>query len=246
MTQKRFVLCVAAGTALAMAGLGFARQIRESVSPFTATVSHSEYSNGSSTPSFTLSETVAARSDGSQVRAKQLTNPEDSAVVYRLVIIDVPLKRRIVVDQLTESLVTYPLGKTLGRYVVQPTSSCAGQSAGEMLGFPVFLEETHKSARNAEISFRKWTSPQLSCFPLREEVRSVTQAGESLNVRSVTSLILGEPANWLFTVPKTYTERSPSQLIAERTRRFPKGFFHGDPSAMAGFDSAYAEAQRRK
>ena len=249
MTNKKFTILISVITCAVMAALGLG-QAQQPVKSFTATVVHEVYAAGSAVPWFTYIETVAVRSDGSTVQARHQTRPTDGKPLYGLAIFDVPSKRLIGVDPLTESLTTRPLTKgALDHFTAKATTNCAGKPDGKLLGFAVVLQEKHEVVKIDEPftkDTRTWTSPDLDCFSLREEKHIVQADGkETFNVRSVTRVVMGEPPAWLFEVPTTYVERSPTEVFAEAARRYPQRFNPPDPSTRR-LDEAYYAARKPK
>jgi hypothetical protein len=247
MTRKRSVVLISIITSAVIAGFGLAQIVPRSVRTFTATVSEEHYASGSNVPWFSFTETVAVRRDGSHVKARHISSPADGKIVYRLAITDTSSRRTVVVDPLTESLSTRPLQqKVADKLMVKATSSCPGQPTGKLLGFNVNLEETHKTEGNFKRDVRTWASPDLDCFPLRQETHFVAEDGkEDFSVRSVSLLTQGDPPAWLFTVPTSYVERSPTQMLAEQARRYPQRYSPPDPSTHV-LDDVYNAAQQVK
>jgi hypothetical protein len=246
MSRKRFVVLVSVITFAVIAALGVAQVFPRPVRTFTATVSEEHYTPGSTVPWFTFTDTVAVRKDGSHVTARHLTNPADGKTVYRLSITDIPARRSVVVDPLSESLSTRPMQqKTVDRVEVKATSGCPGQPAGRLLGFNVNLDETHTADDTVKQDVRSWISPELDCFPLRKETHFVAEGKEDFTVRSVSLLTQGDPPAWLFAIPNNYIERSPTDMFAEQARRFPQHFSPPHPSTHV-LDEAYNAAQKPK
>jgi hypothetical protein len=250
MTRKRFVVLVSVITCAVIAALGVAQMVPRSVRTFTATVSEEHYAAGSTVPWFKFTDTVAVRKDGSHVNARHVTSPADGKTVYRLSITDIPSRRTVVVDPLSESLSTRPLQqKSVDRLEIKATSSCPGQPAGKLLGFNVNLEETHKTYPGTPTftrHVRTWASPDQDCFPLRQETHSVSDDGnEDFAVRSVSLLTQGDPPAWLFAIPTEYVERAPTEMFAEQARRYPQRYSQPDPSTHA-LDEVYNAAQKPK
>ena len=163
--------------------------------------------------------------------------------VYVRRVTDVSNKKVVVVEPLTESLVTYPLGNPAERQTIKPTTSCPGDPAGEMLGYPVVLQ--HENKEPMETDLRTWRSPALDCAPLREEIRTTENGVQRLKVSTVTNIVQGQPESWLFEIPANYTERRPTDMMAEQARRYPQRFGTPDPSTNH-LDMAYDAAQKQK
>lgn len=107
-----------------------------------------------------------------------------------------------------------------------PAASCDGgllpnsvveANAGSILGFNVVKVTEQTTMPNGRaITNEEWRSPQLNCFPLRQRATVVASDGIStVNLTEVSTVVKGEPGAELFQISQGYTERSPSQVIAE-------------------------------
>jgi hypothetical protein len=66
----------------------------------------------------------------------------------------------------------------------------------------------------------KWLAPSLNCLALKHTYK-LFDSGKLVGrtTEEIVSLSTGSPDPSLFEVPEHYTERSPSQALAERARR---------------------------
>jgi hypothetical protein len=169
---------------------------------------------------FARTEILGVRADESVSRA-DLKNPAGNhSVYYTLLITDVRTGRHTVVDPLTESKTTYPSKAMIDQFHLKPANSCPGQSGGEILGFPVVLENKSVTFPDRNLTIKYWRAPALNCLPLREEHRLSHANGKgSFEVLTAIKVTLGEPPTWMFEIPAAYTERTPSQVFAESAKR---------------------------
>lgn len=173
---------------------------------------------------YTYHSTYARRSDGSSVEIRRITDADGKFREQRT-IIDLPRKRRIAVDGLTESVTTYALtGPEIAAYQQQPVCGTGGAERGQLLGLDaVRIEESVKTAKGTELRVEKWVAPGLHCLPLRESV-FVAHAGGPFQLASDVEVIslqrVDPPAEW-FEIPAGFAERAPSAVLAEFNRRFP-------------------------
>lgn len=210
-------------------GVTAAQNLSLAVKTYTATRVTEFYAVHAATPGVVLTEIVAVRDNGSNVTARRIPDPVTGADVYIRTVTDLGNKRRVVVDPLSESLVTSPVPKLSNMWTIKPTTSCPGEPAGEMLGYPVLLQQENIE-EPIEIHSRTWRSPALGCAALREETRTAENGMETLKVSSVTHVVPGQPEKWLFEIPSSYTERRPTDVMAEQARRYPQRFAMPDPS----------------
>ncbi|HEY6290188.1 MAG TPA: hypothetical protein VI455_01320 [Terriglobia bacterium] len=92
-----------------------------------------------------------------------------------------------------------------------------------MLGYDTVVVQTAKPLAPGEtIERTEWRAPALDCFTLKEV--SAFRQPDSRSTRTTREALLvaeGEPSASLFEIPVGYVERTPSELFAERARRFP-------------------------
>jgi hypothetical protein len=222
---RQYRLAIAA-VALACLGLYGTRVLKSEppqVEPLTA-----EYVRMNLGPSGesigTVDRTFAIRSDGSEVTFRLQAAPDQRARVKKE-IIDPVAGLEIGVDEATESRITkafrglgdLQVARTSCRDISEPRSSLQGHEVVRMVNS--LKPRGGTNSRGFElVQFR---APALNCLPLRTEVyqiegdkRTLTSVEETLSVR------LGEPAEELFTIPETLTERKPSEVFAEFEKRY--------------------------
>lgn len=238
---------------IGVAGLGFipashllSQAPGASWAPFTALILEKRL-NESGQEAYQEYLTVAVRSDGSEAISMRRQDPTGQWVHIRT-IVDVMAKKRVAVDPMTESVTTYPLGTASS----SPQKECTKDGNPErktILGYEVVRIREDRllpGSGGRRVGTDNWVASALNCFPLTESSSLLQPDGKQYtNVREVLSIIPGEPADSLFAIPSTYTERSPSQVFSEYERRFPG---HGGlpPSTANKLDSAYYAHQKNR
>jgi hypothetical protein len=245
MTNKKFLISSIVVTLTISCGITAGQIMSQSVKTFEATRVVEFYAPETSAPWLVQTEIVGVRNDGSSVMARKTLHPTTGADVYLRRVTDVSNKKMVVVNPLTESLTTYPLGKTIERERIKPTTGCPGEPAGEMLGYPVTLERKRTDSDGVQTNLQAWRSPALDCVPMREESRLVKDGVESVKVSKITGIVQGQPEEWLFDIPSTYAEKTPTEVFVEQARRYPQRFRTPHASA-SNLDVVYGAAQERK
>jgi hypothetical protein len=139
-------------------------------------------------------------------------------------IVDFRRQERIVIDPITESRTTYL--KVGNRYPFREalqTSDCSGDPTVEtdvIAGYRVMRVLKPWRPDEPESKWERWFAPELGCFALKETITH--SGGTPSTTREVIFVLRGEPPSSLFEVPSNYTERSPSEVLAEFARRFGK------------------------
>jgi len=190
----------------------------------------------------TLDVETAVRGDGSSVETRFITTPDGQPAKLRIVI-DIPAKRRVVIDDATQSVSTTRLSAEYAATFTQKLSTCTSDNAAPhsiILGFDtVKVIIDFPTDHGTPVLTEAWAAPALNCFPLRK-LTSVTKSGASSIIATQTealSVTLGDPAGTSFDSTQTgYVERSPSEVIAEFNRRFPG---HPPSPGLAQPDAAY-------
>jgi hypothetical protein len=172
----------------------------------------------------TKAATYAKRPDGSFSERRVRMDSDGHPYVIQS-FIDTTQRRGVTFDSLTHSITTARYGlSALAEYRTKP-SACAmddPQVTATILGFQVFRSsEPIASASGKTRVNESWVAPALDCYPLRQIQYLSKDGGPAVPVfrSDVTSVRLGQPDGSLFAVPdEGYTERSPSQVFAERQR----------------------------
>lgn len=174
--------------------------------------------------------TYAVRSDGSSVERRYRQLPDSQSSESRG-ITDLQRGVYVAVNSATQSTITRPLGRHGVEFYRSQATNCLSQGGaptGEiryMLGYEAYQVREEKTSGGETIRYDQWMAPALvGCGPLGSEA-SRGPAGGPLSwrgqLREAVSVIEGEPAESLFAIPTSYTERSPSEVFAEYERRFP-------------------------
>lgn len=198
------------------------------IRPFTATIATALYHGDSIQPLITRYTTVAFRSDGSEVTVRHVQAPDGNPYDER-VILDLTSAQRVSVDPMTRSRTTYPMGpKELAHYknLRVNCASPPGAATSTILGYAVVKAARSGPAASGKVfSTENWLAPALGCFSLSQVTvwtDSATGAATDRKVRKVLTIIEGDPAGSLFTVPSGYTERSPEEVLALFASKYQK------------------------
>jgi hypothetical protein len=194
--------------------------------PFTATIVERMYAGDATAPVHVENYISAVRGDGSQVKDfKRQVMPNGGWGDMR-VISDLSARRRTTVDPSTESVTTYPYSDKAAARLATPPSACSSNANAPhatLLGYDTVMVQTALPGAPGETrELTQWLAPALNCFALKETM--TFHQPDSASSRTTTEAVLvkvGEPSKSLFDIPAGYVERTPSQVFAERARRFP-------------------------
>jgi hypothetical protein len=204
-------------------------QAGASVRPFTALVYQTTSVPGNSIPTHTQFNTFAVRSDGSTAALFYRADPaQNGNTVYFKKILDVPGKKKVVLNPFSQSSTTYPLlPKAVEGKAVKPMVACEGVPDNPILGYAVMRTEEKLGPDQIgpgmdEMRIQSWLASSLNCIPIRREF-IVFKGGKELQhtIESYAEVIEGEPDPKLFEVPTGYVERAPSEAMKEASRRYP-------------------------
>ncbi len=189
------------------------------------------------------------KTDGSEVdiRARSMPTGEVKAVK---IIVDVASGHRTVVDGTTESVTTY-VSEPYVSHRLRMLSACvtepSAQQGDNILGYNTVITIRQTSLPyGGKIKVEAWMAPKLGCFPLRQKTYVVDVDGVAVlsNEREVLSVKEGDPPPDNFTVPRNFTERSPSGVMAEYNRRYPDS--PNPVGQLEARDKAYLIQQQKK
>jgi hypothetical protein len=187
--------------------------------------------------------TVAVRSDGSKVESRLFTIGGIEA--EQKTISDLTLRRSVDVEGLTQSVTTYPMSSAeLRQARIRATRTCPGDADSPheiLLGYSVVKTTLHQGDRRIE----SWMAPDLNCFILKQSVYGKSADAPS-TITEAHSLVVGEPDPLLFSIPRGYRERSPSQVDAEFSRRYPKDAIPESPDNLRYADRRYYKLNHRE
>lgn len=185
----------------------------------------------------------AIRRDGSSSKTTSRSILDKDGVSHRTVIsryvVDVKFRTKTRVDHFTESLTTAPLSAAELREAVVESDkgSCVTSVDGgkpTVLGnetvvglstVHVLQEKPYPASPGAKELLEIWYAPALSCLELRRNASLVLSDGRigGRNALETISIVLAEPDAGLFEIPAHYSERAPSEVMAERDRRVSDG-----------------------
>ena len=163
---------------------------------------------------------LAKKPDGSSARA---TLSRDDHPDQIRTVVNVPAGWRVSIDPLSESVTTYKLTESEKKELSADVPSCPTSDSSTnstFLGYPTVLDHEQKILGSRQIDEDKWLAPSLNCLALKRSYK-VFDSGKLVGqtTEEVVSLSAGAPDPSLFEVPTNYTERSPSEAMAERARR---------------------------
>lgn len=163
--------------------------------------------------------TIAYRQDGSYAIFRRVRT-ESGPLGDVAEVVNVRDGSRTLIDYSTQSVSTTKLPEgAAARLALKPScgelTSRKGAEIQEFQGFEAVREVFEKNGNRIE----RWVAPELDCVAMKEiqtEIEPNGQEGSS-NIIEVLSVQLGEPLSQLFEVPSGFTERSPSEMVAERS-----------------------------
>ena len=184
------------------------------------------------------------RSDGSRVWVRAVL---DNRSVGIRSIVDVPSRKRVTVDPVTESVTTYKLSSAEAQHLSSP-AQCTAVVPGRqetIMGFQSVQQNERTTAGSRVITSQRWVAPALNCLPLRS-ITDIADDGElkAHIVEQASSIQLTPPDASLFSIPVNYTERAPSQVFAEAARRRGQPCTTCTSAASQQLDMAYQNRQQ--
>ena len=192
--------------------------------PFTAVMATREYYPNATKPYKTENSIYAVRADGSW---SNTIIRQFGADWYRLrVVQELALHEMVTIDPVTKSTITYPLtGPMINRLEV-PKAACTTNSNAlheSILGFDVVeVKRIIPGPPGEAATLDEWDAPQLNCFALsRTFSAGAANSAPYTTTRTAISVAVDPVDGTLFDIPNDYTERSPSQVFAELSKRFP-------------------------
>lgn len=216
---------------------------KPSRTPFIAVVIEKhfdQYGNLARLPGGILQITYGRKSDGSEVRFESMQDPDGSFTLLRNVF-DASGKEMIFQSS-TTSVTTFYVGSVHVGHHLSNFESCPPAAEDPSaphptrLGYSVVEVTTEYTNRQGIERDDRWMAPTLNCFALADTNTSLFGAR---NESEAISVFEGEPPEAWFTVPKGYTETSPSQVAAAFATRFPGHKFMSDQMAALGDRTYY-------
>lgn len=179
--------------------------------PFTAHVVEEHFASAVAKAPVSVDYiTVERRSDGSEATSTTIDSPVPGTLGD---ILDVPSRRHMTLDSLTDSIMTFYLSSTelqreLDRRHHQDDLGVASEHS-TILGYDVVRYHVRYGSQRRWETHDEWMAPELAGFVLKGVFRT---CGGAWNRTTVTSIVRGEPSSSMFTVSLGYVERSPIQL----------------------------------
>lgn len=208
--------------------------------PFTAVMVQRDYEPNALEPDHVENYIYGRKEDGSWVKVFKREFPDGQWRDVR-VVFDLATRRRVTIDPATESVVTYAVrsGEPGGLAAGVACTSQTGAERGRILGYEV-IRAHREFARGAGEVWQQdsWLAPALNCFALKESATYGPPLAPYRSTREALWVAAGAPdASW-FEVPPRYAEGSPSEVMAEFSRRFPAAAAPAERAA-AGLDEVY-------
>lgn len=169
---------------------------------------------------------MAIRSDGSRLEWKTMPSPDGTTHTIRT-ITDATRRTRTVVDDLTQSLITYKMGSDTAQSLRLAEATCQAMEsrgtaeASRVLGHRAFRMEMDLPSKPVAKKLQSWYAPDLGCMLLREVLSAAEpgKPGVPLAMRELSSITYGEPDSKLFD-PPLYTDRRPSEMMKLRDKLY--------------------------
>ena len=226
MQRKVWILALAGAAAfLGLSSFHFVKRVvaqnREWV-PFQVAMVEREYRAVTEAPIRSQSYLFARRGDGSSVKSMPMQIMAKGGWANQRIIEDFAAHRRTSLDPATESLTTYRYSSQVAGRLSAPPGLCSDDPQAahlQILGYDTVLVTHTAPSPGAGIEVKQWQAAQLNCFVLKEE--ATNPDGPWTITREALLVSQGPPPASLFEIPAGYVERSPSEVMAERARRFP-------------------------
>lgn len=162
---------------------------------------------------------LAVRSDGSKVEPRSVA-AEDGRFYEQKIILDAKAGKRVVVESVTQSVVTTTLSDRELVALRSPGGRCLEQGltpGGAILGYQTLQSEI----RSPGLHVTSWWAQDIGCVLLRETISRPQPDGTSrlLFTREAAKITFGEPDAILFEAPN-WPESTPSQVFERYRLRF--------------------------
>jgi hypothetical protein len=217
MTNKRFIKTVLFTTGfmcIVAAGVALVRVRAQvaNVQPFVAIMVEEMAPRKDQPPTpLTRLETIAVRSDGSICRVGRMEVRLPVRFLYEREVIDATTKTHVAVEDYTRTIIK---DEYYDIQVLKPGVLCKGKPAGQIEGFDVVYFEPAQARDNGiEITHKQWLAPQLGCYPIVQEWVGNVRGMPMDTKQTLTSINVGEPDPWYFSVPADYTTRTGDELM---------------------------------
>jgi hypothetical protein len=210
-----------------------------------------QYQETGAAPTSIENYVYATRTDGSWVRdMKRQIMPNGGWAGLR-VVMDYTSQTRTAVDPSTESLTTYHYGASEVARLSLPPQACSADPNAEHVPFlgydTVIFKRTLPKSRGVPDKITEWRALKLNCFALKLVIENEVGGAWVTTTREALYVNEGSPSPSLFEIPTGYVERSPSEVMAERARRFPNEQSSQCPTCnYDALDGAYGTRQSPK
>lgn len=242
-------LVLASGVLAAMLSSRVLRSVRAQSRewiPFEAAMIERSYRAGVTAPVLIHNYVYGRRSDGSHAQRISMQILPEGAWAEQRIVEDYSSGTRTSIDPSTESLTTYHFSAKHTRELSVPLGACGSDATAphvEILGYDTVQVQLSYPGPRGSLKVTEWQAPRLNCFALRDQEEP--SDGQSSRTREALLVKEGEPAPDLFDLPANYIERAPSEVLAERARRFPKEAEACPNCKVEALDQAYRNAGKR-
>jgi hypothetical protein len=217
MTNKQFIKIVFLATGflcIVAASIALVRVRAQivTVQPFVAFMVEEVAPRKDQPPTpLTRLQTIAVRSDGSICRVSRMEVRLPIRFLYSREVIDATTKTHVEVEDYTRMIVK---DKYDDIQVLKLGVPCEGKPAGQIAGFDVvYSEHPMEPAGEIQVTHKQWQAPQLGCYPIAQEWVGKAHGMSMDTKQTLTSIKLGEPDPWYFSVPADYTTRTTDEFI---------------------------------
>jgi len=156
-------------------------------------------------------QTIAVRSDGSICRVSRMDVRLPIRFLYSREVIDATTKAHVGVEDYTRTVVKEKYDDI---QVLKPGVPCEGKPAGQIAGFDVvYSEHLMGPAAEVQVTHKQWQAPQLGCYPIVQEWVGKANGVAMDTKQTLTSIKLGEPEPWYFSVPADYATRTADEFM---------------------------------
>jgi hypothetical protein len=208
--------------------------------PFTAHEVKQEFASATANKPVAVEYiTIARRSDGSEAKSTTVNSPDKRTAGWVADIVDLKSLKRIAVDSLTKSTMTFYLSPTEMKQVLYSTDCPANVNTltdhSTILGYDAVRRRIKYGSQPRYSVDDRWIAPALACLPLKDTY--VSSRGP-WNLETTVSLTVGEPSSSLFAVPSGYVERTPTEVESVWSVTFP-GYTWMPTSEVEGLERNY-------
>jgi hypothetical protein len=205
--------------------------------PFSAQRNELHYGPRDDQPRADLIRSIARRSDGSTVDRLTGVSPAGEHAEY-VTITDLRKRIEVCTEPFTRSVTTLYLSdaEVAARRAAEDACQDDDVRAARAADTPVERPELVLGRPVVRVDLQpdqkwhisSWVAPALNCLEMRREDHWSDGAH---NEAEITQLDQGEPPEKLFELPSGYVERSPAEVEAPYTAKYPGNSFWGERAA---------------